>query len=72
MDWNLINYNFIFFKDDFITSGRKYYKKFFHFYIHILEMAATTWWLTNKKLSLSINNFTTNLYNITFLFISPN
>lgn len=40
--------------------------------IHILEMAATTWWLTNKKLSLSINNFTTNLYNITFLFISPN
>lgn len=48
------------------------FKLYPHIDIHILQMAATTWWLTNKKLSLSINNFTTNLYNITFLFISPN
>lgn len=48
------------------------FKLYPHIDIHILQTTATTWWLTNKKLSLFINNFTTNLHNITFLFISPN
>lgn len=49
-DWNLINYDVIFFKDDFITSGRKYDKRNFftfklypHIDIHVPQTAATTY-----------------------------